>query len=466
MEIRKDIYAAHRELSARSVQFLEFIKDHPTAMKRSAFNSVLQHPQCLNQSIQPWPTFVGKKTKEQMKHAAVKICDLIKSIPDRIFAYDFEKIGRYYEIPAEAVELMFYGTKNENLQSLLARGDYIFSTAGLKCIEFNVVANLGGWELDLLEPLYLNTPLISQFLEEKRVRVGANHFFDILLEHVVSQALSQFSPVTGSEAEINTAIAYVEYLEKDNDPMLEYLKKQYKEVLHRLHPGLPGDFSICGLNRLNLVDQRVMLGTKRIHILMEMCYGVIPVRLMEIVKKGNLDLYNGPISQVMSNKLNLAILSENENSDLFTARERESIKRYIPWTRKLIPGETTYENIKISLADFIYSKKNHLVIKPSYGIAGNDVYLGYTVSEEKWRVLVEKALVEKNWVVQEYVESRPYLFQQGQNGCDEHHVAWGFFIFGSRWGGGTARILPGKDKSGIINVHQGAEKTIIVEVEE
>jgi hypothetical protein len=92
--------------------------------------------------------------------------------------------------------------------------------------------------------------------------------------------------------------------------------------------------------------------------------------------------------------------------------------------------------------------------------------MGRHVSGERWNKLVQRALKNKNWVIQEYVESLPYLYQAGETGCVEHRVVWGFFVFGSRYAGATVRLLPWKDDKGVINVHQGAEKSIVIEVEE
>ena len=62
--------------------------------------------------------------------------------------------------------------------------------------------------------------------------------------------------------------------------------------------------------------------------------------------------------------------------------------------------------------------------------------------------------------------SCPYLYQVGEQGCAPHHAVWGLFVFGSRYNGGFVRMLPEKGNQGVINSHQGAEESIILEVEE
>jgi hypothetical protein len=107
-----------------------------------------------------------------------------------------------------------------------------------------------------------------------------------------------------------------------------------------------------------------------------------------------------------------------------------------------------------------------LVLKPGDGVAGVNVNLGSGTSADHWKHLVEKALGEKKWVVQEYVPSTSYLYQNGVSGCTEHRTVWGIFVFGSREAGGFVRVLPEKGNSGVINSFQGAELGIVFEVEE
>jgi uncharacterized circularly permuted ATP-grasp superfamily protein len=168
----------------------------------------------------------------------------------------------------------------------------------------------------------------------------------------------------------------------------------------------------------------------------------------------------------MSNKLNLALLSENKDSDIFTSEERKAINKYIPWTRKVVPGDTTYGTKKVKLEDFMLSRREQLVLKPSEGLGGQGVYVGRYTLPHQWKQLVEKAITEHKWVVQEYIQSQPYLYQTSENGCAEHHAVWGLFIFDSHYAGGFVRILPEKNTQGVINSSQGAEESILLEVEE
>lgn len=475
MEITKEIYAAHQKLSNCSAKFLDFVGDNPDSLKRSNFNALLGDGRFDYFKSQPWPTFINNKTKKEMEEASVKVCGLIKSIPGRLFSYDPHKISSYYGIDHKMAMLLLHGVDDDHLSSLLGRGDFILAPSGqLKCLEFNMQTNMGGWELDLLEPLYLNLPIIARFLKESNVRIRKNRIFSLLLEHVLEAFLEKHAGAfegrerreKGEIGEVNMAMVFPGSSGLLKHGAVAHLRNLYKQVLIQKKDGLKGDFFIGGNDSLKLSGDSFVYAGHKIHILIEMSNGYVPVMFMEAVRKGNLVLCNGPVTRLMSNKLNLALLSEHRDSDLFSPEERELIKKYVPWTRKLIPGETTFGRGKVKLEDLVHSHRERLVLKSAEGLGGREVFPGYSTSPAEWQQRVENALKQKQWIIQEYIPPSSYYYQRGEYGWAEHHAVWGLFVFGSRYAGGFVRVLAGEKNRGVINTHQGAEESIILEVEE
>jgi len=466
MEITKELYEAHQRLSACSARFLDFVKDNPVCLQRSHFEPSLSRGyEFRSTRFQPWPTFINKKTKETLEEAALKVYRLIKTIPERLFSYDINKISDYYGLPGEMSEMLLYGVDKAYLDSLLGRGDFILSPSGqLKCIEYNVQANMGGWELDIIEPKYINIPVISKFLGENNVQLRHNQLFRILTQHVLRSFLEK--PLKSKRPEINFAIAFPELKGIVETSISTYLRNLYKTILQQEPGPLKGNFIICGFDALKIIDDRLFCGNMQIDILIEMGNGNVPFLFLLAVKAGNLMLYNGPIQRLLSNKLNIALLSEHQHSGIFTGEEQEIIKAYIPWTRKLIPGYTTYGTAKIKLEDFMYSHRERLVLKSAEGLGGEEVYPGNRTPPGQWWQMVEKAIAEKTWVIQEYIPSPSFLYQTGENDSAPHQTVWGLFVFGNHYAGGFVRILPEKNNKGVINTKQGAEKSIILEIEE
>jgi hypothetical protein len=467
MKISKDVYEAHRELSTCSVNFLEFIKDNPESVVRSNFQAIVSDKTYAYFRAQPWPTFINKATKKEMEEAGIKLFDLITSLPERLFDFDPHKMSSCFHIPGNEMELMLYGIDNHHMSGLLGRADFVLSPSdGLKCLEFNMNPSLGGWGIDFLESLYMNTPVSAIFLKEYKVQLCKNHLFQTLMECLIERALERFGRKTWFDGEINIAIGFPKYVEGIMGRLNDRLKDLYKYFLRQNHHALNGDIFICDFEQLQWNRHSLMLRGKRIHVLIEMCYGEIPITFMELVRTGNLLLCNGPITRVMSNKLNLALLSQHQASDRFSVEERETIQKYIPWTRKIVPGETTYKGDKVTLEDFMISNRERLVIKPSRGYGGKGVSLGFNTPPNQWKQEMENALHEKDRVVQEYVPSHWYLYQVGEQGCASREAVWGYFIFSSRYAGGFVRIMPEADNKRVINAGQGAEESIVLEVDE
>jgi len=108
--------------------------------------------------------------------------------------------------------------------------------------------------------------------------------------------------------------------------------------------------------------------------------------------------------------------------------------------------------------------QDQLVLKKALGYAGEDVIVGRFTKRPVWQKAVQKALIDGGWLLQEYVSSRPYPFQAGDEGVLDHDVVWGLFCFDRRYGGGFLRMNPRGSGDGVINSHQGAVKGLLLEV--
>lgn len=320
--------AVYGRLANTNVRFLEFVEKNPDTLKRSNFNLLELNHQVFK--LQPWPTFINRYRKNEIKEVSVKICNLIKSLPERIFENDPDKMSRYYKIPPDIVEMQLQGATHEHIENLLARGDYLFSREGFKCLGYNITANLGGWESAIWIPIYLKIPIISKFLAEYKSRVHSKNLLSIAFGQMLRTALKKFN---GGEREINLAV--VPPNQKGNNG--EYLAQAYERVLQDFN--LKGKVVFCHYDQLEIIDDYVFFGGLKIHLLNEMYHGILSPETKEVFKLGNICMYNAPISGLISNKLDIALLSELQNSDIFTYQERELIKKYILWTRKITSGD-------------------------------------------------------------------------------------------------------------------------------
>lgn len=449
MDITSPILKAHGGLSKVSLDFLEFVKKNPGSLDAENYGTLNLDTAMIR--LQPWPTFVNRARVNEMREAGTAVVNLVKSIPGRIFAHNPREMSEYYGIPEDTVKRQLTGINHFHTANLLARGDFFLSPTGWKCLEFNITAKLGGLQIPFWKSLYLNTPIIASFFKEYRPAIVEKNLVSALLDHVIEAATARFP----SYRSMNVAQAISGY-QGDCRFMERYLDEMYKKKLRQL-PGQPGGrIVMCPIDRLWVEDNRVFYGGDEICSLIEWEHGQIPEALLQAFQAGNICLYNGPITGILANKLNLALLSENmDSSAFFSSEEREIIRKYIPWTRKITGNK-----------DFLLSHQETLVIKPSSGLGGEGVHIGRNTPEADWAQCVDRAIREKNWLVQERVESPAYLYQSGRQGCEEHYLVWGLFLFGQNFSGIDVRVLPRKNTDGVINAHQGASTSIVFEVEE
>ena len=139
------------------------------------------------------------------------------------------------------------------------------------------------------------------------------------------------------------------------------------------------------------------------------------------------------------------------------------IERSVPWTRQLRPGYVTYRGEREFLPDLLISRQERLVVKDARDWGGKGVALGRSTPKEAWECYVDNALDAGGWIVQEVLESRPYLYQCGEYGCVPHDVVWGPFVFGDRYAGSVLRMQPQAGR-GAVNLSLSATQGLVFEI--
>jgi hypothetical protein len=322
-------------------------------------------------------------------------------------ALELSKTYGYHDFLTQTLEMMEYkfsclapfpfqlnGVTDEFLDTLIGRGDFVLTSSGYKCLEFNIAANIGGLHLPFWAVPYFENPIILRFLKENHIKIKDRDVIDIFLEHLVAAA-GETLTITGSQ--LNIAIVAKKRGEapgetNEPDDIEITINRRYAETLYRLDKKLPGSMIFCDFDDLTVRDDGLYHEDQPVHVLVESYEGAVPPEIMHLFKTRRICLFNGPVTGLMSNKLNLALLSEHEDSPLYNEAEREAIKTYIPWTRKILPSETFYKGEKIQLVDFIRQNREQLVMKPAVGYGGEGVAVGKYTSQNQWETVLQTAL--------------------------------------------------------------------------
>lgn len=468
MEITAQIRASHHGLSRCSEQFLDYVNQEPECLKFANFGLLELDSDLFR--LQPWPTFVNRTMKAEMELASVAVLNLIKSIPQRIFNNCPVQIGEYFNIPTEEVENQLVVANEAYLKLLLGRGDFMLSPQGWKCLEFNVTGNLGGLQIAGWENQYLRVPVIDRYIKKYNVKLYNKNLVFILMDHLISIGLDGICP---GDDTLNCAVL-VDALVDDDTGGSDYhrFRYVYRNFLAMRNPNLKGEMIFCDYSHLDVVNNEVRFKGNRVHVILELKTDSQPSDILKCFKDGRVVILNGPITELLSNKLMLAALSEYKDSGLFSLAEKQIIEKYIPWTRTLgssemndKQGEKNRKGDK-NLREFMIENRENLVIKPGNAFGGFGISVGKMTPAKEWLDAVDNAFSQKGYVVQEYVASNVYLYQYGEEGYAEHDAVWGFFVFGSQYAGGWVRVMPRAGSKGILNCHQGARASVILEAEQ
>jgi hypothetical protein len=456
----EEMRAAHADLSAIDLEFRARASADPVLRRRSSFAQLdVKHPM-LKFRPQSWPTFISRERAAELENATVEVNRIIRSIPETVWGNDSERMGRFYGMAPEAVDLVLMPPNG--LGGLFSRGDWVLGPRGFHCVEFNMTSSLGGWETSILAGLLLRVPAVSSYIERAGLRVGFRNTLRILLKHAIEEALRDL-PLDGKEMNVTFAhripVAGAAQLTRTG-----YLADEYRAVLDSIDPALDGAMLLSSYDQITQRQGALYLDERRLHVLIERHIDYTESAVFRAFKMRKLQLYNGPLALILTDKRNLALLSERVGSGVFSARDAQILRDHLPWTRQVVRGEVVFEDRQAFLPDLLREKREQMVIKKAQSQNGADVVIGWVTPPEAWDAAVAHALASGDWIVQEYMPSWPYLFQAGDEGGSPHNVVWGFFVFGSKPGGAILRAQP-QEKGGVINTSHGATASVLFEAE-
>ena len=120
-------------------------------------------------------------------------------------------------------------------------------------------------------------------------------------------------------------------------------------------------------------------------------------------------------SELAAKKAIFELLTDESILASFPAAERKAIRDFIPWTRVVRPGRTTYQNESIDLLEWILKNRENLVLRPNDDSTENPAYTGSEMDDAAWdRAL--KLAARNSYVVQERTKPLRSVFPLHRNG--------------------------------------------------
>ena len=467
----------HARWSEVNREFLEHVERHPAYLDRATFASLGENPALRKLSFQPWPLFFGPEQRREVEALTLGMDRLIKGAIERFLAGDPARVIDFYrtrtldeasgetgmviELNEEVLGILLQ--EPTGIRSALSRADYIETRDGLKCIEYNAGGFLGGIQTQAIGELYLDSPPTVDFLRERGLAARAPDTLGAFFRHLVEDTARAGIWAGG---EFNVAIFALPHEEAQlSMHFVDQYERELRGVLEAMGAGPEGRVFLCGAQDFVEEGERLLVEGRPVHAVFEQHDGTGDGRLLYWYhKQRRLNMFSGPITPLLCDKRNLALISEHADSDEFTAEERELIEKHVPWTRRVLPARTPFRGREVSLPDDLLERREEFVLKKATGLGGTQVHPGRFRTDEEWRRLVSRAVREEDWVVQEFLETVPYCFQSGETGVARHDMVWGLFAFGDHFGGAFLRMQPVGGGGGVVNTRQGAEVGVVLEL--
>ena len=341
--------------------------------------------------------------------------------------------------------------------STASRLDAFLLPDSLQFAEYNAESPAGLSYAERLSLIFDELAVMKRFGESYRVRK-----FE-LIKPVLAAQMATYREWGGTASP--PVIAIVDWREVPTWSEFEILQASFEGE------GVPT--IICDPRELAFDGQNLTAQGRRIDLLYRrvLINDIVarPAECEALVKAyaaGAVCVSNALTCKIAHKKAFFAVLTDERNSALFSAEERELIRRHIPWTRLLADTETTRDGETFGLLEYVRQRRNDFVLKPNDEYGGTGVMLGWETDERAWDAALDKGLSDTKgaWVVQERIAVRREIFpMQTDSGVEMRDMLVDFapYIFRGRMAGFLTRL----SSTGLANVTSGGGQVPAFSVE-
>lgn len=336
--------------------------------------------------------------------------------------------------------------------SITARWDSFMQEDGsIRFVELNAESPAGIAYSDVAVDEYLRLPFMTDFLKKYSVLKWN------VRKTLLNELLATYSIFRGRKKRAKPHIAIVDWSDVPTFTEFQLFEEYFRSEGYECTIADPRELSYSnqtlkkGDFEIDLVYKRVLTNDCIQRPQETEC-------LVKACRDLNVCLINPFRAKLVHKKSIFAVLTHERNDRLFTAEEKDIIRRHIPWTRILVPESTRFRGRRIDLIEYVADHKNAFVIKPNDEYGGKGVTIGKESSEAAWQKAIQEALDGEPMVVQEAVELPRMPFPFCENGSLTYQdmvVDLDPYVFGRRVDGVLTRL----SASSLANVTAGGGTT-------
>ena len=316
------------------------------------------------------------------------------------------------------------------LDSFLIEDSYSF-------VELNGESPAGIAYADAAYEIFKRLPVMQRFAERYALRDFDGR------PQMLETLLAAHREYLGRIPDRNPSIAIVDLKGLPTQKEFELFREYFEAE------GFPA--AICSPDELEFSGGRLRAGSFEIDIVYKrlLVNEYLPIidqhrALLDAYRAGAVCMVNSFRSKIIHKKALFAVLTDPRHERLFTAEEREAIRRHVPWTRMVREGKTEKDGQTIDLLDYIAQNSGRLVLKPNDDYGGHGIYIGWNNDQIAWEEALRAAMTSGDYLVQERVrtarEEFPALGEDGQIVFAEQLVDLDPLLFNGRVGSAFTRL--------------------------
>lgn len=156
--------------------------------------------------------------------------------------------------------------------------------------------------------------------------------------------------------------------------------------------------------RLRLADRPVDVFMRGYFTTMMTYLGDRLTGVHSALRAGDLCMVNSMRSGLYGHKGLFAVVTDPDTAVELPAAHVELARAVLPWTRMMKPGATTTpDGSRVDLLEYLRAHRDQVVVKPTTGYGGSGVELGWNHTDESWRAVIDAAIAQGTFIVQERV---------------------------------------------------------------
>ncbi len=331
--------------------------------------------------------------------------------------------------------------------STASRLDAFLLPNSLQFAEYNAESPAGPGYAETLANVFRTLPIMERFSQRFSVRQFP------LMKLLLAALLASYREWGGSASP--PVIAIVDWREVPTWSEFEIIQSHFQKEGVATVLADPRDL-VFKAGKLTANGQRVDLLYRRVLINDIVARPNECSALVEAYASGAVCVANALTCKIPHKKSFFAVLTDEQNSALFSPAERELIRRHVPWTRLLADTKTSRDGESFGLLEYVRKHRENFVLKPNDEYGGSGVQLGWENKENQWDAALDRALGDRSsaWVVQERIAIRREIFpMQTETGVQMRDMLVDFapYLFRGKMAGCLTRL----SSTGLANVTSG-----------